>query len=129
MDDTRKPLGFWSTAWARRRVINEAYGEAEAASYGVEQLQGQVKRLTAEVLQLRAMFMGVVEVLHAKAPFDDAELERATEGAIAHLKAQHAPGPLASGAPTVACDRCKTVVAVWATTVTLDGVLCDRCAG
>jgi|HubBroStandDraft_2_1064218.scaffolds.fasta_scaffold265679_2 hypothetical protein len=120
--ETRKPLGYWSSQWSYRQAINEDRSDLEDTELTVEKLQGRVKRLTEDMLLLRATLMAVVDVLHAKAPFDEAELAEATATALAALRAGHA-------AATAVCDKCKQTVAMASATVTLDGVFCTSCAG
>lgn len=67
--------------WADRNAINKNADVLESVETNVSALQSTVARQSEEILRLRAMIMGVVEVLHAKAPFDDDELEAAVNAA------------------------------------------------
>lgn len=73
--------------WAERSAINRNADELSAVESNLGELRTLVQRQAQEILQLRAMFMGVVEVLHSKAPFDDAELESAVDAAWTKLSA------------------------------------------
>jgi TolA-binding protein len=72
--------------WADRAAINRNAEHLSNVAEGIDELRKVVQLQGDEILRLRAMFLGVVEVLHAKAPFDDAELERAVEAAWNKLK-------------------------------------------
>lgn len=86
-------LGFFSQwmfgEWADRDAINKNANALESVEVNVSKLQATIARQAQEILRLRAMIMGVVEVLNAKVPFEDAELERAVNAAWAQL----APSP------------------------------------
>jgi hypothetical protein len=141
-------LGFWN--WnpqrADRLAINENADELDLVSSQVDMLKAQLRMQAEEMLWLRATLMGVVEVLHAKAPFDDAELKLAVEEAHRILTAPPAPPPSATGpnagnpyrdgtsaapsGPPVAlrtCIRCKRQVPASRITVFPDGEVCDSC--
>ena len=90
-------LGFMNQwlfgEWADRAAINRNAEDLSAVEADVTELRATVQRQSQEILRLRAMFMGVVEVLHAKTPFDDAELERAVQEAWTSLTAPPSPPP------------------------------------
>src|SRR3569623_922088 len=67
--------------WADRSAINRNADSLASVEGDLGELRKLVQRQAHEILQLRAMFMGVVEVLHAKTPFDDADLELAVDAA------------------------------------------------
>jgi hypothetical protein len=71
--------------WADRAAINRNADELVLVEANLDELKKVVKRQSQEILQLRAMIMGVVEVLHTKAPFEDAELEAAVQAAWTSL--------------------------------------------
>jgi hypothetical protein len=128
--------------WADRAAINRNAYELDYVENDVASMQQQLRKQASEILWLRAMFMGVVEVLHAKAPFDDAELAAAVQHAWARLNTP--PPPPASavataitgdpyrGTPTAAaamhtCTKCGRQVPASSTTITLSGEVCDSC--
>jgi hypothetical protein len=82
--------------WADRAAINRNAESLQAVEGDMGELRKLVQRQSQEILQLRAMFMGVVEVLHAKAPFDDVELEQAVDAAWAKLNPPPPPTPTAT---------------------------------
>jgi hypothetical protein len=111
----------------------------------MQALQGQVRAQAQEILKLRAMFMGVVELLHAKTPFDDAELQASVMKAYTTLTQPKQPtfdlntaavaGPGGSAAPTaqapqqlVQCMKCQRQVPASRTIITANGTVCDACA-
>ena len=67
--------------WADRAAINRNAEDLSVVEAGVTELRKLVQQQAQDILRLRAMFMGVVEVLHTKTPFDDAELEGAVQAA------------------------------------------------
>jgi hypothetical protein len=73
--------------WAQRGAINKNADDLSIVEADLGELRKVVQRQAAEILQLRAMFMGVVEVLNEKTPFDSKELERAVQEAYAKLTA------------------------------------------
>jgi hypothetical protein len=121
--------------WADRQAINRNAYELDYVQGDVTSLQQVVRKQQNEILWLRAMFMGVVEVLHAKAPFDDAELAAAVDRAWSKLNRPPAPPMAATGAPhpgqaAVAmhtCSKCGRQVPASSTTITLTGEVCDSC--
>jgi hypothetical protein len=81
-------LGQWlGGEWADRAVINRNAEELSIVEADVTELRKLVQQQSQDILRLRAMFMGVVEVLHTKTPFDDKELESAVDGAWKQLTA------------------------------------------
>lgn len=104
-------LGFFNQwffgEWADRAAINRNAEELSLVESNVDDLKKIVKRQAEDILRLRAMFMGVVEVLHAKVQFDDAELEAAVQAAWTSLNPPPPPPPQAMTDPyrgTVAGD-------------------------
>ena len=146
-------LGFFNQwmfgEWADRAAINRNAEELNFVENNVSDLQGQLRR-AQEILRLRAMIMGLVEVMHAKAPFDDAELERATKSAWDRLQpppSSFGPDdpwrqpPTAAAAATTdpyrgtppavrttTCAKCGRTVPTSQTTITERGEVCDTCA-
>jgi hypothetical protein len=147
-------LGFFNQwmygEWADRAVINRNADELNYVENNVSDLQGQLRRQGQEIQRLRAMIMGLVEVMHAKAPFDDAELERATKDAWDKLQPPPQPrapdDPWQQAAPVAAatttdpyrgtpppvrtstCTKCGRTVPSTQTTITERGEVCDSCA-
>ncbi len=138
-------LGFFSQwmfgEWADRAAINNNADDLMNVEISVGSLQSTVARQGAEILRLRAMIMGVVEVLHQTAPFDDSELEKAVQQAWAQLT-MPPPTPQAQatdpfrGIPAVptapiryeTCTKCGQQVPAQRTNITASGVVCDRCS-
>jgi hypothetical protein len=79
--------------WAERGAINRNAEDLSAVEANIESLQKVVQRQAQEILQLRAMFMGVVEVLQHKTLVDDAELEQAVKAAYTSLAPPPKPLP------------------------------------
>ena len=140
-------LGFFSQwmigEWG---VINRNADELTSVGYSVSDLQRRVQLQGQEILRLRAMIMGVVEVLYAKAPFDDAELERAVQAAWLQITAPppSSPSPpvssmtdpyrgtpvaaIAPPARLVVCTQCGLQVSASKTIITEHGEVCDACS-
>jgi hypothetical protein len=133
-------LGFFDQwfggEWADRAAINRNADDLSAVEASVSGLQAVVQRQGQEILRLRAMFLGVVDVLHQKAPFDDAELERAVQIAWTKLTT---PPPTTQGSTDpyrrtpavperlVTCVRCARQVPASRTNITEGGEVCDAC--
>lgn len=134
-------------AWADRRAINETSNELYAVEGNVQQLNQIVAQQRKELLQLRALVLGLVEVMHRKAPFDEAELQKEVEVAYDRLLRPPPPPPMppanpyAAGGdpyrgtpaqerppePMVTCSVCQQAVAQSRTNITGNGLVCDRC--
>jgi hypothetical protein len=71
--------------WAERAAINRNAETLSTVEANLGDLRKLVERQAKELLQLRAMFMGIVEVLQAKSDVDEAELERAVQAAWVKL--------------------------------------------
>jgi hypothetical protein len=106
--------------WAERSAINRNAEDLSAVEADVGELRKAVQRQAQELLHLRALFMGVVEILHEKAPFDDAELERAVNAALIKLTPPPKEPPKAAtdpyrgtpvDPPTAAVDAAKALLA------------------
>lgn len=131
-------------AWADRTVINQNADDLANVEASVGSLQATVKRQGQEILWLRAVLSGLVEVLHEKSPFDSAELERAVQAAWNQLTTPSpAPSPAASmtdpyrGTPAeptalpdrlVLCTQCGRHVPASKTNITETGEVCDACS-
>jgi hypothetical protein len=126
--------------WADRQAINRNAYELDYVQADVTSLQQALRKQANEILYLRAMFMGVVEVLHAKAPFDDAELAAAVDRAWGRLnRPPPPPASVTAGAavdpyrgtpapqPMHTCTKCGRQVPASSTTITLTGEVCDSC--
>lgn len=83
--------------WAERETINRNAETLSTVEANLGDLRSVVERQAREILQLRAMFMGLVEALHEKAAVDDGELERAVQAAWIKLSP---PPPEAKPAST-----------------------------
>jgi hypothetical protein len=138
-------LDYWLLgAWADRTVINQNADELAYVEVGVTSLQATVQRQGQEILWLRAVLSGLVEVLHARSSIDDAELEHAVQAAWNQLTA---PPPAPSPAPAmtdpyrgtpaeptalperlVLCTRCGRRVPAAKTNITESGEVCDTCS-
>ncbi|HEX3760005.1 MAG TPA: hypothetical protein VHW23_14920 [Kofleriaceae bacterium] len=139
----------WS-AWrlglfTERAVINRNAEELDYVQGTLSSLWGTVQRQQQEILQLRATLIGVIEVLHARAPFDVDELDRAVQTALTDLTAPPPPPPSPPPASTdpyrglpaeptpppvrlVLCLQCGRQVPASQTTITENGEVCDACA-
>jgi hypothetical protein len=115
--------------WADRDAINWNAQELSAVSDDIGRLNAVIQRQAGELLRLRALIMGVVEVLHDKAPFDNAELERAIQVAWAQLTmpAEQPHKAAQHDNRQVTCTRCGKVVPASRTNITERGEVCDAC--
>lgn len=77
--------------WSERATINRNADELSAVGAGVDELRRVARRQSDEIMKLRAMFMGIVDVLEQKAGVQHAELEEAVERAWAKLNPPAAP--------------------------------------
>jgi hypothetical protein len=91
--------------WADRSAINRNAEMLESVEASVSSLQTTVARQAQEILRLRAMVLGVIEVVQSKLPIDDAELERAVKDAWAEL----APPPPPSTPQSVSTDPYRSL--------------------
>lgn len=131
--------------WADRRVINQNADELTYVEGGMTQLGAIVQRQGQEILWLRAVVAGLVEVLHARSPFDSAELEGAVQSAWKELTAPPPPpsppaptmtdpyrgmpvAPTASPERLVLCPQCGRHVPASKTNITEHGEVCDACS-
>jgi hypothetical protein len=91
-----KKLGIFNQLffdkWADRSAINANAEALESVEMDVTALRKVVARQAKEIDHLHALIEGVVEVLHAKLPFDDAELEHAVTAAL-ERRAPPQPAP------------------------------------
>ena len=71
--------------WADRDAINRNAEVLSTVEANLDSLRATVQRQSQEILQLRAMFLGLVEVVQGKVAFDDTELESAVKAAYASL--------------------------------------------
>jgi hypothetical protein len=99
--------------------------------------QQMVLRHNGDMLRLRAMFEGLVEVLNEKVGIDDKALETAVQRAWSRMTSVGEPVQAATdpyrgipAEPTLAkCDVCGRSMDASHTTVMLDGqVRCETCA-
>ncbi|MGE0870379.1 MAG: tol-pal system YbgF family protein [Kofleriaceae bacterium] len=95
-------LGFLSQwafgQWADREAINRNADDLATVEADVGTLKTIVQKQAEEILQLRAMLMGLVEVIQEKVAFHDAELEGAVRSAWTELTAPP-PAPATSDHP------------------------------
>jgi len=84
--------------WAERDTINRNAETLSTVEANVDDLRTLVERQAKEIMQLRAMFMGLIDVLHEKAAVDDALLESAIKAAWVKLSPPPAEAK-ASGGP------------------------------
>ena len=116
--------------WADQQAIN-----ANADELGA--VENQVAALRRDVLRLRSMYMGLVEVVRTKLAFDQAELDRHVKDAWTMIAA-HEPGDTATAtspdaAPVghgrlLTCSKCKRQVPASRITLLPSGEICDSCA-
>jgi len=126
-------LGFWRQwaggEWADRNVINANAQELENVEFDLNQLRALVKRQAQELLYLRAMFSGLIEVLHEQQPFHEGKLEQAVQSAWAELNPAPAQPKPTAPAPVriVTCAACGRQVPATRTNITATGEVCDAC--
>lgn len=84
--------------YAERATINRNAEELSLVGADLEKLRKVAERQAEEILQLRAMVMGMVEVLQQKAVIDKTQLEDAMEAAWTKLNPPPTPPPT-SGDP------------------------------
>jgi hypothetical protein len=137
-------LEYWLLgAWAERTAINRNADDLSYVEASMDSLQATVQRQGQEILWLRAVLAGLVEVLHEKSPFDSAELERAVQDAWKQLTVPPAPSPApamtdpyrdtpAEPIPPperlVLCTQCGRQVPASKTNITENGEVCDACS-
>src|SRR4051812_25455928 len=127
---------------ADRAAINHNADELSYVGATVSSLEAAVQRQAQEILQLRAMVIGLAEVLHARALFDDTELQRAVQATWVQLTAPPPPPPqsmtdpyrgMPAEAPApperlIVCPQCGRRVPISKTTITEHGEICDACS-
>jgi len=79
--------------WADRSAINKNADALESVEATVSSLQETVAVQAEEILRLRAMILGVVDLLQAKVPIDESELELAMNHAWERLVPPPPPEP------------------------------------
>jgi hypothetical protein len=79
--------------WAERAAINRNAEDLSAVESQLRDLRTVVQRQSDEIQRLRAMFLGLAELLREKAPFADADLERVVHAAWTELTAPPPPPP------------------------------------
>lgn len=140
-------------SWEERQELRRAHEHADdverAAHAAIDNVDGRIDDLGGDVEALRALVraqakqlkvlqaaIGVLATTLRDSNLVDADiLDARLEAAVINSeedeprpapKAKAKVGPPA-GVPTVACDRCGTVVARNRSNVTEKGTLCDRC--
>ena len=97
-------LGFFRQwlggEWADRTIINRNADVLESVEVSVATLQATVAQQADEILRLRAMIMGLADVLNAKLPFAEAELDSAVNAAWQELAPK--PQPRLGASPSQA---------------------------
>lgn len=71
--------------WAERATINRNAEALSSVEANLGDLRNIVERQAKEILQLRTMFVALVDVLHERAVVDEAEIERAVQEAWAKV--------------------------------------------
>ena len=79
--------------WAERSVINRNATSLETVEGQVAALRDTIEKQNDEIVRLRAMIVGLAEVVKGVAPFDGADRERAVKDAYLQL----APAPPVTG--------------------------------
>ncbi|HEX4451264.1 MAG TPA: hypothetical protein VH143_10365 [Kofleriaceae bacterium] len=124
---------FFDNQYADQRAINQNAEELDAVQTDVEKLSKLVRRQADDLLLMRAFVIGIVEVLHVKAPFDQAELDAAVSAAYARLTAPppaptlNVPKSRMRDERPVTCAKCGKSVPAYRTNITADGEVCDAC--
>jgi hypothetical protein len=127
---------------ADRSAINRNADELSYVGASVTTLHALVQRQAQEILQLRAMVIGLAEVLHARALFDEPELQQAVQASWAQLTAPPPPPPPAATDPyrgmpadvpapperLIVCPQCGRRVPASKTNITEHGEICDACS-
>lgn len=104
------------------RLANDVIAEAESE---ITDLDTRVRAMARELVQLRTIVTVLVGTLRDLNVVDAHVLDVRMQAAF-----EEALGPTPPvGSTEVTCPRCKQLVARAQTTMTGDGVLCDRCAG
>jgi hypothetical protein len=120
---------WWGGAWADRNAINQNANELAALEGNTQMLQDLVRRQAQDILRMRAMFAGLVQVLEAKNLVAESELQAAIQATWEQLDpAAHAAAHAPAGMALATCIRCTQQVAASATVLTGDGPVCDACA-
>jgi formylmethanofuran dehydrogenase subunit E len=145
------PVGFWDGFFdsdlRQRSDINDARADAAAVGYEVDKMQGSLARMQRQIGDLSTLVSVLIRMLEESGNTDMKVLRYRVE---AELDAQRAAreqfGPTSLGdlratpqaaapvepapptAPTT-CAKCGIVVPQNRTTITANGVVCDRCAG
>jgi hypothetical protein len=138
-------LDYWLLgAWADRTAINRNAEDLADVEVSVSSLKAAVLRQGQEILWLRAVLAGLIEVLQKTSSLDNAELERSVQTVWNQLTA---PPPLSPPAPTttdpyrgtpaeptapperlVRCPQCGRQVPASRTNITEHGEVCDACS-
>jgi len=71
--------------WAERSAINRNAASLETVEGRVADLRDTIEKQNDEIVRLRAMIVGLAEVVKGVAPFDSADLERAVKDAYLQL--------------------------------------------
>jgi hypothetical protein len=114
----------------------QPYSVVDAINRNADELgtvEQQVAAMRQDILRLRSMYMGLVELVRDKAPFQQAELDAHVQKAWSMIGAH---GPAAVTAAQAAahpgerlrtCGRCGKQVPASQITVLAGGELCDVC--
>jgi hypothetical protein len=126
---------FFGNQYADRQAINQNADELDTVQTEIEKLNKLVHRQADDLLLMRAFVIGIVEVLHAKAPFDQAELDAAVSEAYAQLTAPppvdpnaNMPVPAKRDERPITCAKCGKSVPAYRTNITASGEVCDACS-
>jgi hypothetical protein len=112
-----------------------AWSPVDAINRNADELgsvEGQVATMHQDILRLRSMYMGLVELVREKLPFDQAELDGHVQKAWATISG-HDPTTARPHAQAIAqgrtrrCSRCGNQVPASQLTVLPSGELCDVC--
>ena len=146
------PVGFWDmffdSDYRQRSDINDARADVAGVGYEVDSMRSTVGRMQRQINDLSTLVSVLVRVLEESGHADMKVLRYRVEAELdAQQAARQQLGPTSIGdlrtaaggsasppepeAPTTptTCSKCGTVVPQNRTTITANGVVCDRCAG
>jgi hypothetical protein len=133
---TRISVSRWNDDFHARRAINDHADEIDAVETEVETLQRLVKQQADELLMLRALLVGLVEVMRSKGSIDEAELDAQVSKVWEQLTAPpppvdpnaNMPKPVKRDERPITCAKCGKSVPAYRTNITAQGEVCDSCS-
>lgn len=147
------PVGFWDmffdSDYRQREHINALRDDNVAVAGEIESVRAHAMRLQRQVGDLSVLVSVLVRLLEENGQIDSKVLRYRVEAELENIAAyrlQHGPTTMgqalaAGGTASVSppepeppttptkCSKCGQTVPQNRTTITADGVVCDRCAG